>query len=147
MSGDKSDVARDRLLVVRRWLAVADLDVRSAYACLDTQEPIRETAAYHCQQAVEKLAKGLLVLAQVPFRKTHDLEALRDLVAAHFPDLTAAIDRLVPLTDWGHIYRYPDISDEPVPSLEELRNVLGDIVTLAEAVLSRIEPIPPPALR
>jgi HEPN domain-containing protein len=92
MSDDDGDVARDRILVVRRWFAIANRDIRSAHACLNADPSIPETAAYHCQQAVEKLAKGLLVLAQVPFRKTHDLVALRDLVVAHFPDLAESLD-------------------------------------------------------
>jgi HEPN domain-containing protein len=143
MSGD--DDARlnnDYILVVRSWLLVASRDIRSAHACLDAPVPIPETAAYHCQQAVEKLAKGLLVLARVPFRKTHDLEALRDLVVPHFPDLAHMIDRLVPLTDWGHIFRYPDLGGEPVPSPQELRSSLADIQLFAERVTALIDPTP-----
>jgi hypothetical protein len=40
---------------------------------------------------MEKLTKGLLVLAGVPFRKTHDLEGLPDQAVPHFPDLTKTI--------------------------------------------------------
>jgi len=119
--------SNDHALVARRWFLVAHRDILSADACLDAPEPIPETAAYHCQQAVEKLIKGLLALARVPFRKTHDLEALRDLVVPHFPNLETMIDRLVPVTDWGHAFRYPDLTGEPVPSPEELRVVLTDI--------------------
>ena len=58
-------------------MLVADRDIRSAEACLAGADPIPEAAAYHCQQAAEKLIKGLLVLARTPFRKTHDMEVLR----------------------------------------------------------------------
>ncbi len=114
--------------------------VPSAHACIDAPEAIPETAAYHCQQAVEKVIKGLLVLARVPFRKTHDLETLRDLVVPCFPDLTTRIDRLVPLTDWGHAFRYPDLGSEPVPSVDTLRTVLIDVrkfVTIAKEISER----------
>lgn len=139
MSDDDPEIGSDRALVARRWHAVADRDIRSAYACLDAREPIPETAAYHCQQAAEQLTKGLLVLAQVPFRRTHDLEALRDLVVADFPDLRTSIDLLVPLTDWGHVFRYPDMGYEPVPSSDQLRSARLEIRHFAGLVLSRID--------
>ena len=142
MSADDDALANDHRLVARNWVLIADRDVRSAQACLDASVPIPETAAYHCQQAVEKLTKALLVLARVPFRKTHDLEALRDLVVPRFPGLADRIDRLVPLTDWGHVFRYPDLGGEPVPSPEELRGVLNDIQLFAERVTRVIDPDP-----
>ncbi len=145
MSADDPEIGSDRALVARRWVAVADRDIRSAYACLDAQEPIPEAATYHCQQAAEKLTKGLLVLAQVPFRRTHDLEALRDLVVTRFPDLRTSIDLLVPLTDWGLVFRYPDMGDEPVPSADQLRSALLEIRHFASLVVSRINAATPPA--
>ena len=69
----------------------------------------------------------------IPFRKTHDLEASRDLVVPRFPDVADTIERLVPLTDRGHVLRYPDLGGEPVPSIEELGNVLKDIQRFADA--------------
>jgi HEPN domain-containing protein len=137
MSDDTNAFRSERDLVVRRWLEVADRDIRAAEACLDR---VPEAAAFHCQQAAEKLIKGLLVLAQVPFRKTHDLEALRDLAAAQFGDLAAEIDRLVPLTDWGHVFRYPDIGDnEPVPSPTDLSHALADLRRMATLIMARID--------
>ena len=121
----------DHILVARRWFLVAHRDILSAHACLDAPVPIPETAAYHRQQAVEKLTKGLLVLGRAAFRKTHDLEALRDLAVLHFPDLHGTNDRLVPLTDWGHVFRYPDLGEEPVPTPQDLRAVLIDIQQFA----------------
>jgi HEPN domain-containing protein len=35
--------------------------------------PLPEIAAFHCQQAVEKLLKGFLVLGGINFRRTHEL--------------------------------------------------------------------------
>ena len=36
-----------------QWLAKADIDYRTAEALLRDEEPIRESVAFHCQQAVE----------------------------------------------------------------------------------------------
>ncbi len=101
ISEDDDSLARDHRLVAQRWVLIAERNVRSAKACLDAPVPIPETAAYHCQQAVENLIKGLLVLARIPSRKTHDLEALRDFVVPRFTELTGVIDGLVPLHGLG----------------------------------------------
>jgi HEPN domain-containing protein len=67
------------------WLRVADNDRRIAQLCLDATPPAWEGAAYHCQQAAEKLLKGCLVHAVADFSRTHDLEHLGYLVARQFP--------------------------------------------------------------
>ena len=65
-----ADDGRARRDEARRWLAVADEDLGAAEALLAVEPPRPKSAAYHCQQAIEKLVKGLLVLAGVTFRKT-----------------------------------------------------------------------------
>ena len=56
------------------WLERADHDLRAVRLCLNAADFLPDIAAYHCQQAGEKLIKGVLVLAGISFRKTHDLE-------------------------------------------------------------------------
>ena len=119
---------------------MAGRDVRAAHACLNAREAIPEVAAYLCQQATEKLLKGLLVLAGVPFSKTHDLQPLRDLAVSRFPDLHSLIDRLVPLTPWAHTYRYPNMGGDPAPSVEELHGILDAIGQFAARVASLNDP-------
>jgi HEPN domain-containing protein len=60
----------------RRWFAIADRDLATAAHCLSAVPPLIESAAYCCQQAAEKLMKGLLVAAARTFPKTHDLKEL-----------------------------------------------------------------------
>jgi HEPN domain-containing protein len=64
-------------------------------------------AAYHCQQAAEKLIKGLLVLAAIPFRKTHDLDELSHLAAPAYPGAEPLLAHLRVRTYWGFAFRYP----------------------------------------
>ena len=137
MSGDDDELARNHIQVARRWVAVAGRDFQSAHACLNAGIP--ETAAYRCQQAVEKSMKGLPVLSRVPFRRMHDLEALRDLVLPGFSEFSVFVERLVPLTDWGHVFRYPDVGDEAVPSTEELLAALYEIDGFSARVAAAID--------
>jgi len=97
--------ADDRAAEVARWFMIADQDIAAARICLEGNLPA--IAAYHCQQAIEKIAKGLLVTVAVPFPKTHDLAALGSLVGPHFPALAPAFAALAPVTVWGAAYRYP----------------------------------------
>ena len=44
------------------------------------QLPNYDSACYHAQQSAEKYLKGRLAEAGLPFRKTHDLEELLNLI-------------------------------------------------------------------
>jgi HEPN domain-containing protein len=95
MNGDETAEQRRE---AAGWLAIAREDVRVARACLALDPPAFGMAAYHCQQAAEKLTKGLLAAAGVPFRKTHDLNELADLAAAHYPAASQVLDVIRPFT-------------------------------------------------
>jgi HEPN domain-containing protein len=118
--------AAERRREAAGWLAIAREDLRVAHACLSLDPPARGVAAYHCQQAAEKLAKGLLVAASVPFRKTHDMDELADLAASSYPECRNLLDAVRMLTLWGFAYRYPGTEDivEPVPEEAELRRTI-----------------------
>lgn len=110
-----------------RWLRIADADTAAATALLDLDPPLAEIAAYHCQQAIEKLAKGVLVLGDIGFRKSHDLLTLAAQVEAAFPAIGIELRALAWVTGWGFSYRYPQEEEEPAPSANEIRAVLARI--------------------
>lgn len=64
------------LAEVREWIRKADRDRRMAELGLAESPAITDAAAFHCQQAVEKLLKAYLIFRQEPFEKVHDLEVL-----------------------------------------------------------------------
>jgi hypothetical protein len=61
---------------VADWLAVVDDDLRQVVNNLYGPMPSLIGAAYHCQQAAEKLVKAVLVEASTAFPKTHDIAAM-----------------------------------------------------------------------
>lgn len=95
--------------------------------------PALGVAAYHCQQAAEKLIEGLLVAASVAFRKTHDMHELAVLVASRYPGCRDLLDPIRPQTVWGLAYRYPGTEDvpEPVPDQTQLCRTIDLIGRLA----------------
>lgn len=125
----------------RRWVARADLDVAGAERLLTGAPPLPALAAFHCQQAAEKLLKAALVQAGVRPRKTHDLAALADEAAPLLPALTSLADPLRPRTLWSFAFRYPldEGVEEPEPTVAEVGQVLDQIAALRAAVLRAIE--------
>jgi HEPN domain-containing protein len=71
-----------------------------------------EVIGFHCQQAAEKLLKAVLSDRGVPFRKTHDVGQLMDLVAASGDSLPEEFEQLEALTPFAVIYRYDAYDSE-----------------------------------
>ncbi len=135
MSADDDAGATERRREVARWLAVGDEDIRVARVCLASEEPALGAAAYHCQQAAEKVIKGILIAAGRAFRRTHDIDELADLAQSAYPHLGPLLDRCRSFSVWGTAYRYPAIEDvpEPLPSIADLHAALQDLGALRAA--------------
>ncbi|HEY1935521.1 MAG TPA: HEPN domain-containing protein [Acetobacteraceae bacterium] len=120
---------------VQGWLRVADNDRYVAQLCLKADPPAWEGAAYHCQQAAEKLLKGFLVRACADFGRTHDLEHLGERVAGLFPEIRSLVEPMATWTHWAIAYRYPDDpGPEPEPTMTELETALALVERLAAAL-------------
>jgi HEPN domain-containing protein len=125
----------------RRWVARADLDAAGAERLLSGAPPLPAVAAFHCQQAAEKLLKATLVQGGVRPRKTHDLASLANEAVRLLPMLESLADPLRPRALWSFAFRYPldEGVEEPEPTVAEVRQVLGQIAALRTAVLRAIE--------
>ena len=116
---------------VERWLRVAERDRRSVLACLAADPPLYDSAAFHYQQAVEKLLKGFLTLAGKRGGKTHSLEQLGSHAQASFPEIADLVAAAGGWPDWVHVYRYPEEDAPPEPDEAEIRVALDVIGRLA----------------
>lgn len=115
----------------RRWLAKAAEDLTAAR--LLAREDVLAPAAFHIQQALEKLLKALLVAAAQDVRKTHDLESLAVLANAHWPTLVPSPFPLAYIGRWYLTSRYPDLDEIP-PTRDEISQASGAVeALLAEA--------------
>ena len=122
--------------VVRRlagdWLAKAAVDLLVCERLLGQGAAFFETVAFHAQQAAEKSLKALLVVRQVEFPKTHDIERLVELVALGDAALAETLADAAELTPFGVEYRYPG---EYAPVTAEAANAC---VSLARKVHDEI---------
>lgn len=126
---------------VASWLEICDLDLRSVLLlCKDCPE----TAAYHCQQAAEKLMKAVLLHSQLDIPKTHSLSVLVAKTPSEHP-LVPALKALVILQPYATIFRYPIDYPQPPPSEQELRDWVQKIETVCQEfaqILSPAEALP-----
>jgi len=79
MSADELVIA-----VVREWVERAEEDLLNATHSLKLRERCPSgTVCFHAQQCVEKYIKACLTLCGVPFPRTHNIEALVQLIPPH----------------------------------------------------------------
>jgi HEPN domain-containing protein len=118
---------------VGEWLHKAHRDLRAAQLMMDADPPMADDAAFHCQQAVEKALKGLLIHRQIRPTKTHHIRKVGRAIADTDPDL----EQLALDSDWLSPYaaefRYPGDLDEP--DVARVRRALQ----LARNVVARVE--------
>jgi HEPN domain-containing protein len=124
---------------VDEWLAIADGDAAAARVCMASADSLLGIAAYHCQQAAEKVLKAALIIRGVPFRRTHDLDELATQLVGAWPAVGALAEPLRPLTSWGFAYRYPmeGIDEEP-PERAEVEAALARIANVRNLIAAEL---------
>jgi HEPN domain-containing protein len=121
--------------LARRFLALADRDMRAFLKLADDPEIDDEVVGFHAQQAVEKCLKAVLAKHRVELRKTHDLQLLIDLlVQSHLPSppLCEGIDAL---GSFAVELRYDLMATEPLDR-EQARTVVAAVRSWAEQQVS-----------
>jgi HEPN domain-containing protein len=96
-----------------------------------------EIIGFHCQQAAEKILKGLLSDVGVRFRKTHEIGALMALLAQAGHALPDQFENLDVLTPFGAIYRYEDYDSVVSLNRPAARESLRELRAWVEAALRK----------
>lgn len=96
---------------VRAWLEYAEADRRSAYNAMGADD--YRDVAFHCQQAVEKLLKAVIVYRTgQPPPYVHNLRQLLDKVSDLSPS-PDVIEAALVLNPHYRATRYPGVVDDP----------------------------------
>jgi HEPN domain-containing protein len=119
--------------VVASWLRKVERDLRVARLACDAIDPMPDQAAYHVQQAAEKLTKAALVANEIRPRKGHVIKAsatrlpMQFVYRSRFLELDRFSDYV-----WAHRYPEEDLSrpPPPLPSLAEARAWLDEVEAL-----------------
>lgn len=96
-----------------------------------------DVAAFHCQQAVEKLLKAYLVSQRVAFEKIHDLRLLLNQCTRVDQAFETLRDRIEPLTLYAVAFRYPGPTE---PSEFDVREALSVVEQAWAFVMDRMSP-------
>jgi hypothetical protein len=66
--------------------------------------------------------------------RTHDLDALCDRAATHFPELAVSLDTVRHLTSWATVMRYPDLGEIADPTSGDIDAALDACSRLHDRV-------------
>ena len=130
------DVALRELVL--QWLSKAAADFDAAEQLCAQGDRFREIIAFHCQQAVEKYLKALLVRHQIEFPKTHDIAKLLDRVATVNANMAESLRDADVLTPFGVDVRYPSDAPELLPGGET--EVIDMARRVRDSVMTSLQP-------
>lgn len=122
------------------WLTKATHDLQNARIVSDDPDGPLDTAIYHCQQAAEKAVKGWLTGEGISFEKTHDIRRLIQPAAAVSPAFNTLNSAAESLTPYASAFRYPGLTDDPMPSREEFDEALQHAQAIYDFVLNLLPP-------
>lgn len=122
-----------------RWLTYARSDLNAGRALLGTPEHYFRQVCFLAQQAAEKALKALLVLLEIDFPHTHDLDRLREIVPPGWR-VKARFPKLYALSIWAVESRYPgDMPDVVEADAQEaLRTAEAVYQIIAEDIQNHI---------
>lgn len=126
---DSNSVAEEAL----RWLRFSEEDLSVAARLMSGTPTAPRHACWLSQQAAEKALKAALMLEEVDFAFTHDLDALRNLL----PDVWAVRNThadLAELTEWAVEARYP--GDWPQPNDDDAIRAMSQARALCESIVA-----------
>lgn len=114
-----------------RYLALADRDIKTCRQLSDISDSDDEAIGFHAQKAIEKCLKAVLAGKAIPFRKTHDLVELVDLLKDRLQLTPPHVDVLDQLNPFAVAFRYDFLDVEPV-NRGQLRTVVDTLRHWAE---------------
>jgi HEPN domain-containing protein len=93
---------------INQWIEKADHDLGTAKLIFLHIPDYFDTIAFHCQQAVEKYLKAILVYHEIDFQRSHNLVYLLDLVSRKIEIDEQTYDKGILLNGFSVQIRYPD---------------------------------------
>ncbi|SHJ42791.1 HEPN domain-containing protein [Tangfeifania diversioriginum] len=96
--------------IVAAWIEKGDHDLGSAKVIFQYIPEYFDTVAFHCQQAVEKYLKALLIFHEIEFPRTHDLPFLLELLSRKMDVDSNQFDKAIVLNGFAVEIRYPNLT-------------------------------------
>jgi HEPN domain-containing protein len=109
-------------------LSKAQDDWAALKILLDNSQVADEIIGFHAQQIVEKALKAVLAIKSVPFRRTHDLAELIDILSDKGISVPIPMDKCVELTPFAVEYRYDFLPPENKGTNSIVRDEIRSLV-------------------
>lgn len=93
---------------IKEWIEKADHDLGSAKIIYIHLPDYFDTIAFHCQQAVEKYIKAILVFHRIEFQRSHDLVYLLELLSRQIEIDEIKFRKAFTLNNYAVQIRYPN---------------------------------------
>ena len=121
-----------------RWIDKAKSDLLNADNNLAAQKVPYDTVCFHCQQAAEKLLKGVLVAHGYEYPITHNLFVVMEKVLEFDPSAESLRETLALLNPYSVEVRYPGDAWLPTPEdAKEARQAAQEVYKWVQARLER----------
>lgn len=120
----------------KEWLRFSKVDLATVLKLKD-EETLTQNSAFHCQQAIEKAFKGLLLEKQNALPRIHDLNKLYGLIIECGIDLNMNEDILDEINDVYIESRYPGdfgLIPHGIPSLKTIQKFYGEAKRILEQI-------------
>jgi len=108
---------------VKEWIKYSKLDLDSALKLLESPE-LTQSAAFHCQQSIEKALKAIIEDKAKKVPRIHDLEKLYGIIEENGINLVFDADILDQVNDVYIEIRYPSdlgLVPDGIPKVETIR--------------------------
>ena len=119
---------------IGQWISKGDHDLGTAKITYLYIPEYLDTVTFHCQQAVEKYLKAYLIFLSIPFKFTHDLVYLLDLITQIDSDFHNYYETISELQGYAIEVRYPNetifLSNEKVEKTLMIARNVRELVTL-----------------
>ena len=116
-----------------RWLRFSEEDLSVAVRLMSGATTAPRHACWLSQQAAEKALKAALILDEVDFSFTHDLDALRNLLPGGWAVRDTHAD-MAELTEWAVETRYP--GDWPEPNDADADRAMSQARDLCDSIVA-----------
>ena len=123
------------VLLTREWLTKAAHDLEAARIVGATPDGPLDAAIFHCQQTAEKALKGWLTAREISFERTHDIRRLVRQAQGLSPEFARFEGAADILTPYATAFRYPGVTQDPMPSREEFDAALQHAQSIYDFVL------------
>ncbi len=118
---------------IKEWTDKAEKDVKTVEIMKEIDD-VTEIVCFHCQQAVEKYLKALLISYDIEFPKTHNIDFLLKQCMKVNSDFEKFMGNS--LSEYAVDMRYPDIRYIPTKEeMEEAISLMYDIIGLVKNML------------